>query len=118
MLAATVDRVAAEYEDLLAPAIAHVWRDEIDGIRADLLEWVRQMARAGDNWEPEYFEFAFGLGGDIGAKTGSAEIDGQAKTNAWFTAYRDDMAAAAVVTAGGHGGDAAGPVVRQVLDAR
>ncbi|WP_063728623.1 penicillin-binding transpeptidase domain-containing protein [Streptomyces sp. RTd22] len=59
-----------------------------------------------------------GLGGDIGAKTGSAEIDGQVKTNAWFTAYRDDMAAAAVVTAGGHGGDAAGPVVRQVLDGR
>ncbi|MFF7654746.1 penicillin-binding transpeptidase domain-containing protein [Streptomyces sp. NPDC007983] len=57
-----------------------------------------------------------GLGGDIGAKTGSAEIDGQATTNAWFTAYRDDMAAAAVVTAGGHGGDAAGPVVRQVLE--
>ncbi|MGR3938380.1 penicillin-binding transpeptidase domain-containing protein [Streptomyces sp. BRA346] len=59
-----------------------------------------------------------GLGGDVGAKTGSAEIDGQVKTNAWFTAYRDDVAAAAVVTAGGHGGDAAGPVVRQVLDAR
>jgi hypothetical protein len=58
-----------------------------------------------------------GLGGDIGAKTGSAEIDGQVKTNAWFTAYRDDMAAAAVVTEGGHGGDAAGPVVRQVLEA-
>lgn len=59
-----------------------------------------------------------GLSGDIGAKTGSAEIDGQAKTNAWFTAYRDDMAAAAVVTEGGHGGDAAGPVVRQVLAPR
>lgn len=59
-----------------------------------------------------------GLSGDIGAKTGSAEIDDQAKTNAWFTAYRDDLAAAAVVTAGGHGGDAAGPVVRQVLESR
>ncbi|MEU0838650.1 penicillin-binding transpeptidase domain-containing protein [Streptomyces sp. NPDC005962] len=59
-----------------------------------------------------------GLGGDIGAKTGSAEIDGQAQTNAWFTAYRDDLAAAAVVTQGGHGGDAAGPVVRQVLAGR
>ncbi|WAP59524.1 penicillin-binding transpeptidase domain-containing protein [Streptomyces sp. S465] len=57
-----------------------------------------------------------GLTGDIGAKTGSAEIDGQAETNAWFTAYRDDVAAAAVVTAGGHGGDAAGPVVRAVLE--
>lgn len=56
-----------------------------------------------------------GLTGDIGAKTGSAEIDGQPTTNAWFTAYRNDMAAAAVVTQGGHGGDAAGPVVRDVL---
>ncbi|GAA1280256.1 penicillin-binding transpeptidase domain-containing protein [Streptomyces javensis] len=58
-----------------------------------------------------------GLTGDIGAKTGSAEIDGQPKTNAWFTAYRNDVAAAAVVTGGGHGGDAAGPVVRAVLEA-
>ncbi|MBL1096654.1 penicillin-binding transpeptidase domain-containing protein [Streptomyces coffeae] len=58
-----------------------------------------------------------GLTGDIGAKTGSAEVDGQPKTNAWFTAYRDDMAAAAVVTQGGHGGDAAGSVVREVLTA-
>ncbi|AEM82879.1 penicillin-binding transpeptidase domain-containing protein [Streptomyces violaceusniger] len=56
-----------------------------------------------------------GLTGDIGAKTGSAEIDGQPKTNAWFTAYRNDVAAAAVVIGGGHGGDAAGPVVRAVL---
>ncbi|MFK4186537.1 penicillin-binding transpeptidase domain-containing protein [Streptomyces sparsogenes] len=58
-----------------------------------------------------------GLSGDIGAKTGSAEIDGQQTTNAWFTAYRNDMAAAAVVVGGGHGGDAAGPVVRDVLTA-
>lgn len=56
-----------------------------------------------------------GLGGDIGAKTGSAEIDGQPQPNGWFAAYRDDMAAAAVVPRGGHGGDAAGPVVAAVL---
>ena len=52
-----------------------------------------------------------GVSGDMGAKTGSAEVDGQKKSNGWFTAYRDDLAAAAVVPAGGHGGDAAGPVV-------
>ena len=40
-----------------------------------------------------------GVSGDIGAKTGSAEVDGQKKPNAWFTAYRDDLAAAAVVPA-------------------
>ncbi|MGK5497776.1 penicillin-binding transpeptidase domain-containing protein [Streptomyces sp. URMC 125] len=57
-----------------------------------------------------------GTTGDIGAKTGSAEVDGQEKPNAWFTAYRNDMAAAAVVPASGHGGTNAGPVVRQVLN--
>ncbi|MFF2650244.1 penicillin-binding transpeptidase domain-containing protein [Streptomyces sp. NPDC058045] len=58
-----------------------------------------------------------GLGGDVGAKTGSAEVDGQKKPNAWFTAYHGDMAAAAVVPASGHGGENAGPVVRRMLDA-
>lgn len=58
-----------------------------------------------------------GLSGDVGAKTGSAEVDGQKKPNAWFTAYNGDVAAAAVVPASGHGGDNAGPVVRNILDA-
>ncbi|KUF19549.1 penicillin-binding transpeptidase domain-containing protein [Streptomyces silvensis] len=56
-----------------------------------------------------------GLGSDSGAKTGSAEVDNQKKPNGWFTAYRGDVAAAAVVQAGGHGGDTAGPVVRAML---
>ncbi|PGH47060.1 penicillin-binding transpeptidase domain-containing protein [Streptomyces sp. Ru87] len=56
-----------------------------------------------------------GLGGDIGGKTGSAEVDGQKKPNGWFTAYRDDVAAAAVVPQGGHGGSSAGPVVAKIL---
>lgn len=56
-----------------------------------------------------------GVSGDIGAKTGSAEVDNQKEPNGWFTAYRDDLAAAAVVPKGGHGGDSAGPVVRAVL---
>ncbi|MGA4841399.1 penicillin-binding transpeptidase domain-containing protein [Streptomyces sp. G45] len=56
-----------------------------------------------------------GLGSDSGAKTGSAEVDGQKKPNGWFTAYRGDVAAAGVVQAGGHGGEAAGPIVRAVL---
>jgi hypothetical protein len=58
-----------------------------------------------------------GVSGDIGAKTGSAEVDGQKKPNGWFTAYRGDLAAAAVVPAGGHGGSTAGPIVAQVLRA-
>ncbi|MGW4777834.1 penicillin-binding transpeptidase domain-containing protein [Streptomyces filamentosus] len=51
-----------------------------------------------------------------GAKTGSAEVEGQ-DSNSWFTGYSGDLAAAAVVQAGGHGGDTAGPVVAAVLKA-
>ncbi|MFF4491126.1 penicillin-binding transpeptidase domain-containing protein [Streptomyces sp. NPDC001544] len=56
-----------------------------------------------------------GLGPNYGAKTGSAEVDGQKKPNGWFTAYRGDLAAAGVVQAGGHGGDTAGPIVAALL---
>ncbi|GHD34499.1 penicillin-binding transpeptidase domain-containing protein [Streptomyces galbus] len=56
-----------------------------------------------------------GLGPDFGAKTGSAEVDGQKQPNGWFTAYRGDLAAAGVVQAGGHGGDTAGPIVASLL---
>lgn len=58
-----------------------------------------------------------GLDGDIGGKTGSAEVDGQDKPNAWFTGYRNDLAVAAVVPNSGHGGTFAGPVVADVLGA-
>ncbi|WP_053914140.1 penicillin-binding transpeptidase domain-containing protein [Streptomyces sp. SCSIO 75703] len=58
-----------------------------------------------------------GVGGDVGAKTGSAEVDNQEKPNGWFTAYRDDLAAAGVVQQGGHGGETAGPIVAALLKA-
>jgi ATP-dependent helicase/nuclease subunit B len=59
-------RAAAEYEELLAPAIPRVWRDEIDELRRDLGIWVQKMAPRNDvndvgAWVPEYFEFSFGL---------------------------------------------------------
>ncbi|KUL32517.1 penicillin-binding transpeptidase domain-containing protein [Streptomyces regalis] len=56
-----------------------------------------------------------GVTGDVGAKTGSAEVDGQKKPNGWFTAYRGDLAAAGVVQEGGHGGETAGPIVAALL---
>ncbi|WP_432058814.1 penicillin-binding transpeptidase domain-containing protein [Streptomyces sp. bgisy022] len=56
-----------------------------------------------------------GVPGDKGAKTGSAEVDGQKKPNGWFTAYRGDVAGAAVVQQGGHGGSSAGPIVASLL---
>ncbi|MEV5611808.1 penicillin-binding transpeptidase domain-containing protein [Streptomyces sp. NPDC052225] len=52
-----------------------------------------------------------------GAKTGSAELDGQGTSDSWFAGYSNDIAAAATVPAGGHGGDAAGPIVAAVLKA-
>lgn len=56
-----------------------------------------------------------GLSSSCGAKTGSAEVDGQKKPNGWFTAYCGDLAASGVVQAGGHGGDTAGPIVAALL---
>ncbi|MFD7935220.1 penicillin-binding transpeptidase domain-containing protein [Streptomyces sp. NPDC059755] len=58
-----------------------------------------------------------GLSGRIGAKTGSAEVDGQNKSDSWFTGYRGDVAAAAMTQDGGHGVDASGPIVVDVLQA-
>ncbi|MFF5505524.1 penicillin-binding transpeptidase domain-containing protein [Streptomyces roseolus] len=58
-----------------------------------------------------------GVSSPKGAKTGSAEVGTQSTSNSWFTGYSGDLAAAAVVEAGGHGGDAAGPVVAAVLKA-
>ncbi|MEU6993222.1 penicillin-binding transpeptidase domain-containing protein [Streptomyces sp. NPDC046465] len=75
-----------------------------------LRELMHYTAVAGTAVEP-----MSGLGSDMGAKTGSAEVDGQKKPNGWFTAYRGDLASAAVVQEGGHGGDSAGPVVRAML---
>ncbi|WP_344640185.1 penicillin-binding transpeptidase domain-containing protein [Kitasatospora cystarginea] len=56
-----------------------------------------------------------GIGGDTGAKTGTAQVGGQSSDNSWFTAYRDDLAVAAEVQGGGHGSEAAGPAAAQVL---
>ncbi|MFD6111821.1 penicillin-binding transpeptidase domain-containing protein [Streptomyces yangpuensis] len=57
-------------------------------------------------------------GSDKGAKTGSAEVGGAADSpDSWFTGFSGDIAAAAMVEGGGHGGEAAGPIVAEVLNA-
>ncbi|MFC9029083.1 penicillin-binding transpeptidase domain-containing protein [Streptomyces arboris] len=84
---------------------------------AGVAEQLRQMMRytatspTGTGTKP-----MAGVGGDKGAKTGSAEVDGQT-SNSWFTGFSNDLAAAAVVQSGGHGSDAAGPLVAEVLRA-
>ncbi|MEU0300129.1 penicillin-binding transpeptidase domain-containing protein [Streptomyces sp. NPDC006175] len=77
---------------------------------------LNDMMRATASWGTGKEAMA-SVGGDKGAKTGSAEVDGQGTSNSWFTGFSDDLAAAAVVQSGGHGGDAAGPVVAAVLRA-
>ncbi|MFI9028193.1 penicillin-binding transpeptidase domain-containing protein [Streptomyces sp. NPDC053560] len=78
---------------------------------------LRQMMHAATVGRGTAVAAMAGVGGAKGAKTGSAEKDGQSRSNSWFTGYSGDLAAAALVQSGGHGGDAAGPVVAQVLRA-
>jgi cell division protein FtsI/penicillin-binding protein 2 len=80
--------------------------------QAQLKELLQYTAAAGTAAEA-----MAGLGPDFGAKTGSAEVDGQKKPNGWFTAWKGDLAAAGVVQQGGHGGETAGPIVAALLKA-
>ncbi|MEU6820551.1 penicillin-binding transpeptidase domain-containing protein [Streptomyces atriruber] len=86
------------------------------GLRASTVQQLRQMmnrtAVSGTG-----ARVMAGLGSDVGAKTGSAEVDGRAESDSWFTGYRGDVAAAAMAERGGHGGDSAGPIVAAVLGA-
>jgi len=73
-----------EYEQL-APAIDRVWSDEIGTIRRDLRLWVDDIARAGGEWVPTHFEWAFGykdggalaVGRDPSSHTEPVKIDGR-----------------------------------------
>jgi len=59
-----LDRVAAENEEKLAPAIPRVWRSEIEDLRIDLRGWIQQVAALDDGWIPAHFEFSFGIQAD------------------------------------------------------
>ncbi|MEU1558840.1 penicillin-binding transpeptidase domain-containing protein [Streptomyces scabiei] len=80
--------------------------------RTQLRELLRYTAAAGTAAEA-----MSGLGPDFGAKTGSAEVDGQKEPNGWFTAWKGDLASAGVVQQGGHGSESAGPIVAALLKA-
>ncbi|MEU3747951.1 MULTISPECIES: penicillin-binding transpeptidase domain-containing protein [Streptomyces] len=84
------------------------------GVAAALRRMMNETATASDGTAVDSMS---GVASPKGAKTGSAEVDGQGKSNSWFTGYSGDLAAAAVVQSGGHGSDAAGPVVARVLKA-
>ncbi|MDP8981058.1 MAG: PD-(D/E)XK nuclease family protein [Acidobacteriota bacterium] len=57
----TLDRVADEFEDQLAPAIQRVWRSEVEDLRTDLRGWIQHMFSTETEWLPAHFEFSFGL---------------------------------------------------------
>src|SRR5262245_16344864 len=61
ILDSVLDAEAARSSEQLAPAIPRVWKDEIDGLRADLREWLRRSAADDSGWVPERFELSFGL---------------------------------------------------------
>ena len=66
----TLDRIAAKYAEDLAPAIPRVWKTEIEDLRTDLRGWLQQVAQNDGDWEPMHFEFAFGLDGSRGPRSG------------------------------------------------
>lgn len=57
------------------------------------------------------------LPGEVGAKTGTAEVSNDVPNNGWFVAHRGNVAVACVVEKGVTGGSSAGPVVRSLLGA-
>jgi CRISPR/Cas system-associated exonuclease Cas4 (RecB family) len=71
LLDQVLDRVADEYREKLAPAIARVWQDEIESIRVDLRTWLDRSVEGQAAWEPFAFELAFGLPGGPGLDPGS-----------------------------------------------
>jgi ATP-dependent helicase/nuclease subunit B len=60
MLVEVLAEVAAEEHERLNPAIERVWTDTMDGIAADLREWLRRMPEEPE-WTPAFFELSFGL---------------------------------------------------------
>ncbi|MFF1320870.1 MULTISPECIES: penicillin-binding transpeptidase domain-containing protein [Streptomyces] len=103
---------------LVSPALDDRQLATAKGLRASTAAQLKQMMRlTATSAQGTAVGVMSGLGGDIGAKTGSAEVDGQATSDSWFTGFRNDVAAAAMTEKGGHGGDAAGPIVAAVLRA-
>ncbi|WP_449350858.1 penicillin-binding transpeptidase domain-containing protein [Streptomyces shaanxiensis] len=114
-VSATVESGTFRQPYLVSPSVDHrtlatASRTMSSGTLAQLRELMSYTAAYGTAAEA-----MSGVTGNVGAKTGSAEVDGQKKPNGWFTAYRGDLAAAGVAQAGGHGGDTAGPIVAALL---
>jgi hypothetical protein len=87
----------------------HTARSLPSGVDASLRSMMRLVVTDGTA-EP-----ALGsLPGYVGAKTGSAQVNGQ-DANGWLIAFDGDLAVGCVAQAGGSGVGAAGPVVTSIL---
>ncbi|MFJ8534313.1 penicillin-binding transpeptidase domain-containing protein [Streptomyces sp. NPDC093591] len=120
MVSVTATAITGEFRQpyLVSPELDGRQLATAKGLPASTAAQLKQMMRlTATSAQGTAVQAMSGLGGDIGAKTGSAEIDGKATSDSWFTGFRDDVAAAALSQQGGHGGDAAGPIVAAVLRA-
>ncbi|WP_415952740.1 penicillin-binding transpeptidase domain-containing protein [Streptomyces sp. KLOTTS4A1] len=115
-ITATVKGGGTFRQPVIVPASYGLELAKAPGIRNSTANQVKQMMNNTARYGTAAKALS-GLGGDVGGKTGSAEVGGQTQPNAWFTGFRNDIAAAAVVIEGGHGGDSAGPIVAKVLAA-
>jgi ATP-dependent helicase/nuclease subunit B len=71
----TLDRVAEEYREKLAPAVQRIWQDEVASMRADLRMWLDRSVETQAEWEPIAFELAFGLRRDAQYDPRSVEAE-------------------------------------------
>ena len=103
-------RSPAQQYELLAPAIDRVWHDEIGAIRRDLRLWVDEIARAGGEWMPLRFEWAFGyadggalaVGRDPTSRREPVTIDGRFQLHGSIDLVEEHAAT----------GDCASPITR------
>ncbi len=118
MASVTATAITGEFRQpyLVSPELDDRQLATAKGLKSSTAAQLKQMMRlTATSPQGTAVRVMAGLGGDIGAKTGSAEVDGNARSNSWFTGFRNDVAAAAMTEEGGHGGDAAGPIVADVL---
>ncbi|WP_199548054.1 penicillin-binding transpeptidase domain-containing protein [Streptomyces sp. N35] len=112
-IVATVQGGGAFRQPVIVDSSYGVQRAGASGISPGTAPQLAQMMRTTARSGPAATAVG-GLGGDVGAKTGSAEVAGQTKPNSWFAGFRGDIAVAAVVVEGGRGGESAGPIVATV----
>jgi hypothetical protein len=111
-VAATVDTGQFE-QPYLVPGTKKVTADALPATTdSELKEMMRAVVTEGT-------AEGTGLGANVYAKTGTAEVDNQKQPNAWLVAFdsESDVAVAVMVLKGGYGATAAAPEVTSFLNA-